>query len=160
MQIFILVSTTVAMCLFIAYLLFTVTFFGFPTSLSKTYYQLEAFDKNKGWLFQVTLFSIAILLLPAWLEVLDGSDYQFLAFLSCVGLIFVAAAPKFLNSFESKVHYVSTAIAALCALLYVIFINSDYQLMLAFTFITLVVYIIVDYKKKNIFYWLELIAFF
>lgn len=79
-----------------------------PWSISDTYYQLEKRNRPK-WLFQVAMIVPAMLLLPAWLE-LSPEKYQFLAFLSCAGLVFVGVAPCFKLQFDGQVHYSATAI--------------------------------------------------
>ena len=78
--------------------------FGIPKSISETYYLLG----NMGWLFQVTLFSVAFLVVP---ELIDRSSEgtRFLAFLACMGLAFVGAAPLFKRKLDGKVHYISAA---------------------------------------------------
>lgn len=78
---------------------------GIPDSISETFYKLE----HKAW-FTITMFATAFFLVPAILEVTPAS-YQFVAFLACVGLCFVGAAPNFKEGIEKKVH---TAGAIIC----------------------------------------------
>jgi hypothetical protein len=86
------------------YLAFVVAKFGIPKSISETYYLLG----KMGWLFQVTLFSVAFLVVPTLID-RSGEGTRFLAFLSCMGLAFVGAAPLFKRKLDGKVHYISAA---------------------------------------------------
>lgn len=81
---------------------------GIPVSLSATYYALGRW----GWVFQAVLFSVGLCLFPLWVGV---TDYDWLAFLSCGGVLFVAAAPAFRLELEGVVHYVSAAVCCVCA---------------------------------------------
>ena len=78
---------------------------GVPNSISATFYKLE----HKYW-FMATMWLTAGLLMPAVLEV-SKPNTEFLAFLSCVGMFMVGAAPNFKEETEGKVH---TAGAILC----------------------------------------------
>lgn len=88
---------------------------GIPTCISATYYLLP---KHKG-LFQIAMIAGGFLALPAWIEA-SPDTWQFLSFFGCAGLVFVGAAPAFLDHFEGKVHYTATAIAAAAAILWLI----------------------------------------
>lgn len=83
---------------------------GIPVSLSSTYYAL---GKN-GWIFQVLLASSAGLLLPVWIES-SGQGHEWMAFISCMGLLFVAAAPAFRMQMQGAVHYTSAAVCCIAA---------------------------------------------
>lgn len=90
-----------------------------PTCLSATYYLLQ---KHKV-LFRIAMIAAGFLALPAWLEA-SPDNWQFLAFLGCAGLVFIGAAPGFLDHFEGKVHYIATAIAGASAVLWLIFASK------------------------------------
>lgn len=90
---------------------------GFPISLSETYYILQ--KEKKGWMFQLVLATSSLLILPTWISVTPES-YKFLAFLSVASTLFVSAAPKFMESLESSVHYVSAVIACVTACIWCI----------------------------------------
>ena len=56
------------------------------------------YKEKKEWLkylFPVMMFSVAGLLMPAWLEATEGSYLQFLSFLTCAAIMFVGAVPNF-----------------------------------------------------------------
>lgn len=80
---------------------------GIPYSISATFYALE-----HKWLFCATMIITAGLLMPAILQKTPES-YQFTAFLACVGMIMVGAAPHFKEGLEKKIHTVG---AVLCLL--------------------------------------------
>lgn len=80
---------------------------GIPCSISETFYKLE----HKYW-FGATMWLTAGLLMPAILEVTPGC-YQFTAFLACVGMFLVEAAPNFRDGMERPVHLTG---AILCIL--------------------------------------------
>lgn len=80
---------------------------GIPYSISATFYALE-----HKWLFCATMIITAGLLMPAILQKTPES-YQFTAFLACVGIIMVGAAPHFKEGLEKKIHTVG---AVLCLL--------------------------------------------
>lgn len=75
------------------YIVYAVRVCGVPWSLSDTYYQLKKRNRP-AWLFQMAMIIPAMLLMPVWLECSSG-NLQFLAFLSCGGLMFVGSAPLF-----------------------------------------------------------------
>lgn len=75
-----------------------IKFKGVPSSISATFYRLE----HKWW-FLATIWLTAGLLMPAILEV-TPSSYQFTAFLACVGMFLVGAAPNFREDIDKKVH--------------------------------------------------------
>lgn len=99
-----------------SYLIFVVAKFGIPKSISDTYYLLG----RCGWLFQLALGLTAFTAVPVIIDASSDST-QFLAFLGCAGLAFVAAAPLFKMELEGKVHYVSAAICCVGLVLWQVF---------------------------------------
>lgn len=93
-----------SLVILVCYLGMVLIRFGIPKSISETYYLLG----KHGWLFQVTLFSVAFLVVPTLIE-RSSEGTRFLAFLACMGLAFVAAAPLFKRELDGKVHYISAA---------------------------------------------------
>lgn len=69
-----------------------------PYSISATFYTLE-----QKWLFSFCICTSAILMLPAILEITEES-YQFLGFLSCIGMVMTGIAPHFKEGIERKIH--------------------------------------------------------
>lgn len=144
--------TIISLILLTAYIAYAVIYCGMPSSLSDTYYQLEKHDRKKG-LFQIAMILPAFLLLPAWLEC-SMENIQFLAFLSCGGLIFVGAAPCFKLELDGKVHYASAAVCGFSAVLWVILSGMWYIPLVAFA---IAIYLMIKYK--NWMFWVECAAF-
>lgn len=99
------------------YIMYAVRMCGVPWSLSDTYYQLNKRGRP-AWLFQMAMIIPAMLLMPVWID-RSTDDLQFLAFLSCGGLMFVGSAPLFKEEFQGRVHYTGTVIAGLATILWV-----------------------------------------
>lgn len=144
--------TIISLILLTAYIAYAVHTCGIPTSISDTYYQLEKHGRKK-WLFQLAMIVPAFLLLPAWLD-FSEENIQFLAFLSCGGLMFVGAATLFKMELEGKVHYSATVICGVSALLWTILSGHWYV-----PTITLVVAVFLMIKYKKWLLWLECAAF-
>lgn len=105
-----------SLVILVCYLGMVLIRFGIPKSISETYYLLG----KHGWLFQVTLFSVAFLVVPTLIE-RSSEGTRFLAFLACMGLAFVAAAPLFKRELDGKVHYISAAICCVGLVLWQVF---------------------------------------
>lgn len=81
--------TIISFLIIFTYLLYIVLKFGIPRSISQTYYLV-----NHKWVFSAVLLSSTALILPVMLEM----EYSHLAFLGLGGILFVAAAPNFMES--------------------------------------------------------------
>ena len=153
-------------CVFIAFIIYLVyngiaiKLFGIPRSLSDTYY---LYKEKKNWMrmfFPIMMISIVALLMPSWLEISEGSTYQFLAFLAALGIAFVGAAPEFKNGgMDYKVHSISAYCAATFAILWVILVSKLWITpIIWFVSITLLAISTKTVKTSTI-YWLETVAF-
>ena len=88
-----------------------------PVSLSATYYLWPK------WVFPLVMTLVGFSLLPVWLEATEGSNLQFLSFLSCLSVIFMGCAPDYRNDKgEYRVHMICAYIACATALLSLIFV--------------------------------------
>jgi hypothetical protein len=134
--------------------------FGVPKSLSMTFYLFQERKKWQRILFPIMMISMAGFLLPAWLEISEGNDLQFMTFFAAAGIMFTGAAPAFNSSdLENKVHSISAIFAAVFALLWVAFVaHLWYFIIVWFVIITLVA-ILSKTVKSSYIYWLETIAF-
>ena len=109
-----MIPAIVSLCVLAAYIAATsVMCKGVPSSVSSTFYQLKS-----GWIFTIVLWIVVFTLLPTWLEV-GNPHFQFLVFLSCAGLAFVAAAPNF-KDIDHNVHVGATAVCAMSAMAWVL----------------------------------------
>lgn len=134
------------------YIMYAVRMCGVPWSLSDTYYQLKKRNRP-AWLFQMAMIIPAMLLMPVWID-RSTDDLQFLAFLSCGGLMFVGTAPLFKEEFQSKVHYTGTVIAGLATILWVCLSGMWYL-----PAITFAVAGIIMLKYRKWLFWAEMAAF-
>ena len=119
----------IGVLLFISYLIFILRKIGIKKlpSLSHSYYELEEVNKGLGKLFQLTLASMVILLMPQLLE-LTPKSFQFVAFLTAAPLMFVGVAANFMDGgMAKKVHYfsayTSAGLSLLLVVLLAIFVN-------------------------------------
>ena len=152
------ISIIVAAAIYIAYNAICLALFSIPESLSNTYYLWR--EKNgKGWLFCLMMYLVVDLMMPAWISLSEGSDFQFLAFLAPASIAFVGTAPAFLGSdLENKVHTISAMIAAVCSLAWVILVTPYWWLILIWCgIISGCLTITKSYSCYT--YWLETIAF-
>lgn len=106
-----LVISVISFLVFAAYLFITYKAFGLPSMISDTYYQLEASQKGAGWLFTAVLWIVSFSVLCCLLD--SGEGIQAFAFLGCVGLAFVGAAPQFKEQEAGNVHRLGATIAAM-----------------------------------------------
>lgn len=148
-MILVLVSLAL-LALYLAYAISVIK--SVPWSISDTYYQLEKRGRKK-WLFQLAMIVPAMLLLPAWLEC-SRENIQFLAFLACGGLMFVGSAPCFKLELDGKVHYVSTAVCGISAILWTCLSGMWY---VSLGMIAFAVVMGICYSKWM--FWLECAAF-
>lgn len=154
-----IISIIAAAAIYIAYNAICLALFSIPESLSNTYYLYKE-KCNKGWLFCLMMYLVVALMMPAWITMSEGSDFQFLAFLAPASIMFVGTAPRFKDSqLESRVHTVSAIIAAACSLLWVVLVTPDGWVMLIWCgFIGGVSVLTSSYKTAYV-YWLEQVAF-
>lgn len=96
----------IAALLFVVMLIVVIGKYGVPEMVSSIYYMM---DKH-GWVFQVYIIMFAALMMVCLLD--SGLGVQCLAFLSCAGLMFVGAAPRFLEQDERAVHKSAAIVSA------------------------------------------------
>lgn len=153
------ISIIIATVIFVAYNIVAIAIFGIPESLSNTYYLYKE-KYNKGWLFCLMMYLVVALMMPAWISLSEGSNFQFLAFLAPAAIMFVGTAPRFKDfKLENKVHSYSAIIAAACSLLWVMLVTPYwYVILIWFGYIKLASIFTSSYKTCLV-YWLEQIAF-
>ncbi len=142
----------------LSYIAVSISLFGVPKSLSETFY-LYRYNLDCGYIFQIILGLSAALMLPCMLQASEGSDFQFLAFFSVAALLFVAAAPKFKQDFEGKVHSYSAIIAALSSILWVILVAHQPAILVGAILFVFILSIMTTRITKNYIFLLEMIAF-
>ena len=83
---------------------------GRPTMISEIYYGM-----GRSLLMPCLLVALALSFLPT---MLDLGGQQWLAFLTCIGLAFVGAAPAYLSQGERSVHKGAAILAAVAGTLW------------------------------------------
>lgn len=152
-------SIIFAAAIYLVYNVVAMYFFGIPHSLSMTYY-LYKDNYQKGFIFPMMMFLIVAFMMPAWVTMSEGTDFQFLAFLAPAAIAFVGAAPAFLSgSLESRVHEVSACLAAAFSLLWIISVTPYWWTIIAFLFVVALAAYFTKTIKTSYIFWLETIAF-
>lgn len=99
--------------LFCLYNIYIIYKYGLPTSLSETAYMLG----KRYWLFTILCLVTGFSTLPIWFDI-GSSDWNFLKFLSMIGLAFTGVTPMFKEGLDKPVHYTSSIITCICMLLW------------------------------------------
>lgn len=99
----------IAALLFVVMLFVVIKKYGVPEMVSSIYYLLG----KSGWVFQVVMMFVGMLMLMCLLDCEKG--VQCLAFLACGGLMFVGAAPRFMNE-DRGVHKAAATICAMAGI--------------------------------------------
>lgn len=153
------ISIIIATVIYFFYCAFSEYRFGIPHSLSMTYYLYERLS-GRGYVFQIMMFSVVAFMMPAWLSMSEGSDFQFLSFLAPTAIAFVGAAPAFMGSrLENRVHSVSAIFAAGCSLAWVVLVTPYWYSILIWFAVAALRCAMTKSLKTSTIYWLEYIAF-
>ena len=153
------ISIIIATVIFVVYNVICLELFGVPHSLSMTYYLWKE-TNGKGWIFSLMMYVVVALMMPAWIVMSEGSDYQFLAFLAPASLLFVATAPGFLfGGIERKVHEVSAYLAAAFSCAWIVLITPYWVSIPVYACLMAINAIITSSYRTSLVYWLECIAF-
>ena len=149
-----------AIFMFAVYNIIALLLFGVPKSLSDTYYLFKERNSTLKFLFPSMMTLLTFLLMPAWLEMSEGSAFQFTAFLSAAGVLFVGAAPAFKDSeMESKVHSISAYVCAAAALAWICLVTPYWYVILIVFGIVAALAVVTKTWKTCYIYWLEMVAF-
>lgn len=87
-----------------------------PTMLSEVYYLAD-----KDWLFPTLMAALGASFLPLMLE---AGGLECMAFLACVGIIFVGAAPAYLDEGERTIHKCGAITSAIASVAWACSINA------------------------------------
>lgn len=148
------------------FLLLAAMRFGIPSMVSDVYYQLQGcvgsevigdkHRRNYGWVFTLVMFVSAILMLISMLDC--GRGFQCLAFLGCAGLMFVGAAPNYVDKDTFPIHKGGAIVAAIGCVGWCASVNLAPTLLLAIA--VLIIYFPPAAKPKAVgCYWAEVAAF-
>lgn len=156
----------ISFLLLAGFLLLAAMRFGIPDMVSDVYYQLQNCtgsevigDKRKrnyGWVFTLVMFASALLMLVSILD--SGKGIQFLAFLGCTGLMFVGAAPNYIDKDTLPVHKCGAIVAAIGCVGWCSSVNLAPTILLAIA--VLIIYFAPAKKPNSVgYYWAEIAAF-
>lgn len=149
-----------AIFLFVIYNIIALMLFGVPKSLSMTYYLFKEKNDVLKILFPAMITMMCICLMPCWIQISEGSNFQFLSFLSSGALMFVGAAPAFKSSdLENNVHQYSAYCCAAFAILWIILVTPYWYVILMVSAIIGAASYLTKSWKTGYIYWLEMIAF-
>lgn len=95
---------------------------GVPPSLSDTFYL------GGGWWFTITMFVSAIPIMMGLIELAFGTPWQFLGFLSGIGMVIVGGAPHF-HEYEHTIHMTGAFILVTFSQLWVWVFTSPWCLL-------------------------------
>lgn len=150
------VLSIISFLLWAGFLLLAAMRFGVPSMVSDVYYQLQNCagsevigDKRKrnyGWVFTLVMFVSAILALIPLLD--SGKGIQFLAFLGCAGLMFVGAAPNYVDKDTFPIHKGGAITAAIGCVGWCASVNLAPTLLLAIA--VLIIYFPPAVKPKAV----------
>ena len=149
-----------AIFMFAVYNIIALLLFGVPKSLSDTYYLFKERNSTLKFLFPSMMTLLTLFLMPAWLEMSEGSPFQFTAFLSAAGVLFVGAAPSFKDSeMENKVHSIAAYICAAASLSWICLVTPYWYIILIVFGIIAALAVVTKTWKTCYIYWLEMVAF-
>lgn len=131
-----------------------------PYSISATFYKLE----HKFW-FGVTMWITAGLLMPAVLE-MSNVNSEWSAFLSCIGMFIVGAAPNFREKKESIIHDIGATMSLTFSQAWVAFNKPVFLSIWLLYLIYSVIYVlkqkdgnfIYKFIKTKPMFWIEIVA--
>lgn len=160
------VLSIISFLLLAGFLLLAAMRLGVPSMVSDVYYQLQGCmgsevigDKRKrnyGWVFTLVMFVSSLLMLVSLLD--SGKGIQFLAFLGCAGLMFVGAAPNYVDKDTFPIHKGGAIVAAIGCVGWCLSVNLAPTLLLAIA--VLIIYFPPAKKPKAVgCYWAEVAAF-
>lgn len=92
--------------LFMAMLCVVINKYGVPDMVSTIYYLLG----KRGWVFQLMMIAFGAMMMICLLD--SGLGMPCLAFFACAGLMFVGAAPRFLEESDRRVHKTAAIVSA------------------------------------------------
>lgn len=114
----------IAALLFVVMLIVVIEKYGIPEMVSSIYYLLG----KSGWVFQLVMMLFGAMMMVCLLD--SGLGVPCLVFLACAGLMFVGAAPRFLDKNERKIHKTAAITSAMASVAWCL--TVDWRMVLAF----------------------------
>lgn len=151
----------IALCIFMSYIITSIGIFGVPSSISDTYYLFESKKKNLGVIFTIMMFSLVFLFIAPFLDI-TPDNWQFLAFLSVIGIGFVGAAPLFKKKgIDSIVHSYGAISSAIFSFMWIFicYPSTWHSVIQALIIVTAGVLISPTPFKNSKLFWGEMVVF-
>lgn len=149
-----------AIFLFAIYNIIVLMLFGVPKSLSMTYYLFKSRQNSLKIMFPTMVVLLCILLIPCWLTLSEGSNFQFLSFLAPMALMFVGFTPLFNDADMHKmIHDIAAYSCVVFALLWIILVTSYWYIILIVFILISIIAIATKTWKTCYTYWLEIVVF-
>ena len=149
-----------AIFLFAIYNIIVLMLFGVPKSLSMTYYLFKSRQNSLKIMFPTMIVLLCIFLIPCWLTLSEGSNFQFLSFLAPAALMFVGFTPTFNDADMHKmIHDIAAYSCAVFALLWIILVTSYWYIILIVFILISIIAIATKTWKTCYTYWLEIVVF-
>lgn len=117
---------------------------GLPDCVSDFYFVL-------GKWFSILMVATVVFMLPPMLDY-TPEDYEFLAFFTCTGIMFVGVAPNYLADVERGVHKAGAMISGISSIAWTVCVSPWHCLLL-------LVWIVGFIDKKRWLLWFELPCF-
>lgn len=157
-----MITTLIALAILTAYILAVcITNKQIPHSLSETVFFLPA---GGSWLWTVTIAAVAFLVVPTFIEK-TAESVQFLAFLSCAALAFVAVCPL-IGSYgnikkDEQTYKIHMASAYACGVLsqVAVVITCPWMMLWWLPWVAAFVWITKDRKWQTSIFWAEMTCF-
>lgn len=147
--------SVVSFCVFVTYLASIILKTRkIPNMISSTYYS------GGGIWFTLSMWVVALSMLVCILDC--GVGFQQLAFFGCSGIMFVGAAPRFLEESESRMHKIGAVCGAIGCLTWCMSVNFIPFILLATLFVgSVFIYRMLHNGngQKTYLFWSELLAF-
>lgn len=150
-----------AIFLYLIYNIVVLMIFGVPKSLSMTYYLFRERKHILKTLFPAIIIMLVIFLTPCWLTMSEGTTFQFTAFLSIAGLLFVGFSPGFMTSqLENKVHDYAAYLCVASSCAWIILVTQYWWIPIIWLVSFGIIAMITKTIKSSYIYWLENVAIF
>lgn len=128
-----------------------------PTSLSASVFNLPPAG---AWIWTLVIAAIVFLIAPGYFDTL-GAQYQWLGFLACTGLLFVAGAPlvKDKSDIAYKVHMAGAILCAVASQAAILCVEPNILFIWAFWIFTWIFFTIDRQGWRTKIFWAEMICF-
>lgn len=147
-----MILTTISLGIYIVYNIISICKLkDFPKCLSETFY---LFPK---WVFPLVMTLIGLTILPVWIELSEGSNFQFLSFLTCVTIILVGFAPDYKDNSEYTIHSICACIACIASIISIIVVMETLNVLITILIVTFLTMFMLQGLKETKRIWLYLL---